>query len=242
MHILNSTPTAARDVDGMAVIGRTRHDLMGIRHVEGEEGNAPEPSEVEADAPTDAAEPEAEDTAGADALGDAGKKALDAMKAKWKDADKALKAAASEVASLKATAEGREAEHKAEQDNQKVRDDALNAANERILKAEVRAAAAGKLADPADALRFLELSSIEVGEDGEIDAATVASAIDDLIASKPYLAAQGGKRFQGSGDTGTRNESTRPTQLTQEGLKTLSPQQIVDAKAEGRLNTLLGIK
>jgi hypothetical protein len=186
---------------------------------------------------------EAEDTAGADSLGDAGKKALDAMKAKWRDADKAAKATANDFAAYKATAEGREAEHKTDQANQKVRDDALSAANQRILKAEVRAAAATKLADPADALRFLDLSSFEVGEDGEIDAATVAAAIDDLIASKPYLAAQGGKRFQGSGDTGTRNESTRPAQLTEVQVKQLYAEgrnaEIVQAKAEGRLSDYL---
>lgn len=182
-----------------------------------------------------------EDTteAGESALGDAGKKALDAMKAKWRDAEQRDKASSAELATLRAAAEGREAEHKAEQDNQRVRDEALTVANARILKAEVRAAAAGKLADPADALRFLDLSSIEVGEDGEIDAATVASAIDDLITAKPYLAAQGGKRFQGSADGGARNENTRPAQLNGEDLKTLSPQQIVAAKAAGQLDDYL---
>lgn len=182
---------------------------------------------------------EAEDTTGAESLGDAGKKALDSMKAKWREADRIAKASASEFAAYKATAEGREAEHQTDQANQKVRDDALSAANQRILKAEVRAAAATKLNDPADALRFLDLSSFEVGEDGEIDAATIASAIDDLVASKPYLAAQGSKRFQGSADTGTRNESTRPAQLTGEDVKKLSPQQIVDAKNAGQLDDYL---
>jgi len=203
-----------------------------------------EDTTTDAEATTDAAavaEPEAEDTAGADALGDAGKKALDAMKAKWKDADSRAKASASEVASLRATAEGREAEYKAEQDNQKVRDEALSAANQRILKAEVRAAAAGKLADPADALRFLDLSSIEVGEDGEIDAATVASAIDDLIVSKPYLAAQGSKRFQGSADGGARNDTARLAQFTQSDLDRMTPEQVVTARKSGQLNSLMGI-
>jgi len=34
-------PTVRTDIDGMAVIGRTIHDLRGIRYVEGEGGNAP---------------------------------------------------------------------------------------------------------------------------------------------------------------------------------------------------------
>ena len=196
-------------------------------------------AEVEATAAAEAASTVSDDTAGAESLGDAGKKALDSMKAKWRAAETAAKDSASEFAAYKATAEGREAEHQTDQANQKVRDDALSAANQRILKAEVRAAAATKLNDPADALRFLDLSSFEVGEDGEIDADTIASAIDDLVASKPYLAAQGSKRFQGSADTGTRNESTRPAQLTGEDVKKLSPQQIVDAKNAGQLDDYL---
>lgn len=37
-----STRTSARaDIDGLALIGRTIHDLRGIRYVEGEGGNAP---------------------------------------------------------------------------------------------------------------------------------------------------------------------------------------------------------
>ena len=200
-------------------------------------------AEAEATAATAAAAAadDAGDNAGAESLGDAGKKALDSMKAKWRAAETAAKDSATEFAAYKATAEGREAEHKLDQDNQKVRDDALSAANQRILKAEVRAAAATKLADPADALRFLDLSSFEVGEDGEIDAATVASAIDDLIASKPYLAAQGGKRFQGSADGGARNDAATRAQFTQSDLDRMTPEQVVTARKSGQLNTLMGI-
>jgi len=58
------------------------------------------------------------------------------------------------------------------------------------VRAEVRAAAAGKLADPSDALRFLDLAQFEVGEDGDIDQDEIADAIDELLTQKPYLAAQ----------------------------------------------------
>lgn len=191
------------------------------------------------EATTETHETETTEASGEAALGDAGKKALDAMKQKWKDADRAAKDAAAERDALKAAAEGREAEHKAEQDTQRIKDEALAAANERILKAEVRVAAAGKLADPADALRFLDLSSIEVGEDGEIDAATIASAIDDLLTQKPYLAAQSSTRFQGAGDGGTRNEGGKKQQFTGEDVKRMTPQQIVEAKAAGQLDDYL---
>lgn len=123
-----------------------------------------------------------------------------------RDLERKLKAtedSRAELAALKAQVEGREAEHKATLDAQRVKDEALSAANQRILKAEVRAAAAGKLNDPQDALRFLDLSGFEVGPDGDVDGETVAAAIDDLLKNKPYLAAQG-VRFQGGADGGAR--------------------------------------
>ncbi len=147
----------------------------------------------------------AEEAKAAESLGDAGKKALDAMKLERKTAkDEATKAKA-DLAALQAKLDGKEAEHKAEQEAQKVKDEALSAANERILKAEVRAAAAAKLQDPKDALLHIDLSPFEVGEDGEVDSSAIAQAIDDLVAAKPYLAAQGGSKFKGSGDGGARN-------------------------------------
>lgn len=109
----------------------------------------------------------------------------------------------SEIAKL----QGKEAEYAAAQEQQRVKDEALTAANARILKAEVRAAAASKLTDPQDALRFLDLSEFEVGSDGEVDASQIAKAIDDLIETKPYLAVQDGKRFKGDADGGARKES-----------------------------------
>lgn len=58
-----------------------------------------------------------------------------------------------------AALQGKEAEYEAARKEQAVKDEALAAANQRILKAEVRAAASGKLTDPSDALRYLDLSS-----------------------------------------------------------------------------------
>ena len=181
--------------------------------------------------------------AGEEALGDAGKKALDAMKAKWKDAEAKAKEHATELAAMKAKVEGTEAEHAAAAEAQKVKDEALAAANTRILKAEVRATAAGKLSDPADALLYLNLSDFEVGADGEVDSSLIAAAIDDLVKNKPYLAAQGTPRFQGGADGGVRNDSTPPAQqLSRADLAGMTAEQIETARKEGRLNTVLGIK
>lgn len=140
---------------------------------------------------------------------------------------------------LRAKLEGREKEFAAEQQRREIEAEALGKANQRILQAEIRAAAAGKLNDPADALLHLDLSSFEVGDDGAVDTEAVTAAITDLTESKPYLAAQGGKRFQGSADGGSRNESG-PAQLSKADLAGMSPDEINTARSEGKLNDLLG--
>ena len=152
-------------------------------------------------------EPPAEHIDGEESLGDPGKKALDAMKAKWKAAEDRAKAAEAAAAEALAKAEGKEKEYAAEQERRKVEMEALSKVNQRILKAEIKAAAKGILADPTDALTFIDLSPFEVGDDGEVDAQAITAAIDNLIKSKPYLAAQGERRFQGGADGGPRKET-----------------------------------
>ncbi len=177
-------------------------------------------------------------TEGATALGDAGKKALDAMKAERNEAKAAAKQAADDLAALRAQVEGKQAEFEAQKAAREVETAALAKANQRILKAEIKAASAGKLADPLDALRFLDITTFEVGEDGDVDSDAIASAIGALITDKPYLAAQGGGRFQGGADGGARNESA-PAQVSREEMSRMTPEQIVQAEADGRLSDLL---
>lgn len=178
-------------------------------------------------ATTEAAATEAT-TEGENALGDAGKKALDAMKAKWKAAEDKAKAESQARAALEAKVAGQEAEHAAAVEAQRIKDEALAVANQRILKAEVRAAAAGKLADPQDALRFLDLSEFEVGSDGEVDGTAVTAAISDLIEKKPYLAVQDGRRFPGDADGGAR-KVTEPKSVEE---------QLVEAQKAGDWKTV----
>jgi len=147
--------------------------------------------------------------AGESALGDAGKKALDAMKAERKAARDQAAAEKARADALQAKLDGKEAEHQAAAEKAAAEAAALAKANTRILKAEVRAAAAARLTDPADALLHIDLSSFEVGDDGEVDADAITTAIDDLISKKPYLAVQDGKRFQGGADGGARKESSK---------------------------------
>lgn len=195
-------------------------------------------------ATTEAAATEAPTTEGEAALGDAGKKALDAMKAQRNEAKAEAKKVADELAALRAQVEGKQAEFEAEKKARETETAALTKANERILKAEFRAAAAGKLNDPKDVLSFVDLSTFEVSVDGEVDGDAIAEAIDDLIKNKPYLAAQG-KRFEGDADGGARKES-RPSQLTKADVERLAKegkhQEIETARQEGRLADLLSGK
>lgn len=183
----------------------------------------------------DDAEGEGEGDA-ADALGDKGKKALDAMKGKWKS-ERTRRQELERQLAARDEGDGEEPDAIRRQAEQA----ATAKANARIVRAEVRAAAAGKLADPADALRFLDLAQFEVDDEGDLDADEIAEAIDGLIQAKPYLAAQSGKRFHGTADSGARKGKSRPTQLTREDLKRMSPEQITKAKADGRLDDVLGI-
>lgn len=140
------------------------------------------PAEVAA---TDIPDPE-----GADKLGDAGKKALDAMKEREKAARAATRERDAEIERLRAeiAAQTQTAEERArEEARRELRVEADARANERILKAEIRAVATAKLADPTDALRFLDLKDFDVSADGEVDADRITEAINDLITARPYL-------------------------------------------------------
>lgn len=160
------------------------------------------------------------------------------LERKFKEAATA-KDRVSELEAQLAKLEGKEAEYAALQSQRLAEQAALAKANERILKAEVRAAAAGKLSDPEDALRFLDLSALEVGDDGSVDSSVIADLVDKLITTKPYLAAQGGRKFQGSADGGARNDPTKPSQLTKADMARMSPEQIDAAYREGRFDNLL---
>jgi hypothetical protein len=154
----------------------------------------------------------------ADQLGDAGKKALDAMKAKWqreRDSSKPWKSLAREHGvstpeELIAKLSGKK-DDADQADADKVRREAdaeaTAKANRKIVRAEVKAAAAGKFADPADAVAFLNLDEFEVDDEGEVDQDALNEALAELLKKKPHLAAQGGRRFAGGGDGGHRGDA-----------------------------------
>ena len=174
----------------------------------------------------DAPDDDPDDDEDADKLADPGKQALDRMKGKWH----AERTRARELQRKLDAAENKNEDPKDAERAAKV--------NRRILRAEIKAAAKGKLSDPTDAFNFLNLDDFEVDDDGDVDEDEIADAIEKLVKNKPYLAAQGG-RFAGGGDGGPRKEAKRPRQLTQEDLRKMTPQQIHDAKAAGQLADLL---
>lgn len=122
-----------------------------------------------------------------DELGEAGKKALAAERAAAKAAEKRAKAAESELEKVRlehATAEEKAlAAAKAEG-----RTEAQTAMLAVLVRSEVRAAAGGVLQDPEDAVRLLDLSEFEVGEDGEVNTKAIQAAVRRLATAKPYLA------------------------------------------------------
>ncbi|MDQ2877269.1 MAG: hypothetical protein M3Y33_21635 [Actinomycetota bacterium] len=178
------------------------------------------------------------DGEGENALGDAGKKALDSMKAQLKAA-KAEKAAA--TAELKALKDAADLANKKpeEQELAKARkeaaQEATEKANERILRADIKAAAAGKLKNPAIAVKLLDLSVFETDGDGNFDQSEIEDAIGELLKADPYLAAQGGTVQFDSG----RGKQAPAGQLTKEQLDKLSPAETMKALREGRLKSLL---
>lgn len=192
---------------------------------------------------TDADQVDDDEPEGSDALGDAGKKALDVMKAKWQKERDERKALAAQLADLQKSDKG---DGKPDLDAQKLRDEAkaearAEALRDRVLD-KIEAKAAKLFADPEDAVALLGRRVDDFIDDGQLDVDAIGEALEELLKKKPHLAAaQGGKRFNGSADGGARKGSGRPAQLTEQDLKRMTPQQIVDAQSKGHFDDLLGV-
>ncbi|MCF0087158.1 MULTISPECIES: hypothetical protein [unclassified Streptomyces] len=156
---------------------------------------------------------------GGDGLGDAGKKALQAERDARKAAEDRVKELEAKLSRKpkddKGKTEGGDGKGDppldAEALKKEVRDELKADTDARLIRAEVKAAAAGKLADPADAPKFIDLTKIKVGEDGDPDAKQIKKAIEDLLKEKPYLAANG--QGGGWGDVGGGQHATPPADI-----------------------------
>ena len=103
----------------------------------------------------------------------------------------------------------------------------------------VRVAAAKDLNDPEDAVRLIDLDSLDPSTD-DVDA-EIASRLASLVEAKPYLKVSE-THPSGSRDAGSRTDSLKPSQLTRQDLSNMTPQQIETARKEGRLDEMLGSK
>lgn len=162
------------------------------------------------------------------------------LKAALEKERKTNKLTSKELATLKAE---REAQSKSPEENaladarREGETAATQRANERLVKSELRSAAKGKLSNVADALVFIDVAAIEVGEDGEVDQGALDTAIANLLNDRPYLGVTEQKRFQGGADQGSE-KSGAPKQLTRADLATMSPAAIVAAEKNGQLANL----
>lgn len=179
-----------------------------------------------------------DDTPADDSLGDPGKKALAAEREARKKAERDVKDLRARFEQME-EAQNKTAAERAELDKQRQMErDALAKANERIVSAEIRAAAKGELADPGDALTFIDRSDFDVGDDGSVDADAIKSAVADLLNQKPYLAARRDARVEGSADAGAR-EATRLKQWTRDDVRKATPEQVEDARVNGLLRDVM---
>lgn len=134
--------------------------------------------------------------------------------------------------------QGREAEYQKAEELAKIQQQAIATANQRVLKSEIRAAAASVLENPSDATIFLDLSQFTVSDDGETNSEEINNALGALVKERPYLA----KRQQNTGVVSTPPSGARTQtvqQLTREQLNGMTPSEIAKADAEGRLRNIL---
>lgn len=144
--------------------------------------------------------------AGGDGGGKGGKEQLLADLARERDrrqaAEREAKRTEAEMAKLRESSMS-DQEKAIEQARREARAEATGAFNKRLVQADVRAAAAGRLTDPEDAIRFLDLDTFAVNDDGDTDKKAIAAAVAQLVKDKPYLAA-GATRPTGDADQGAR--------------------------------------
>jgi len=227
-----------RDVDGMAVIGRTRHDLMGIRYEDGEGGNTPAPPAPDAAAtpaaPATPAEPVTPPAAPAENVADLpawAQKIITETRAEAADNRVKAKAETDRVnAILKAAGIQTEEPDPAALLTQSQAD---AAASKRELAVYKAASAAG--ADPSKLLdRASFLTSIQAID--PTDGAAIKAAIQAAVAADATLKAAraaGASAIDGPGGTGEAG------QLTAEQIKNMTPEQIVEADKKGLLRNYL---
>lgn len=150
---------------------------------------APDPKAGEGD-PPGTAKPPATPPAAKEGEEGEGAGSLRKVLAELADERKARQKFEAELTDLKAKHQS--AEEKAIEAAKKAgRDEVLAEVNGKLVRSEIRAAAAGKVSDPEDAVTLLgDLDRFVVK--GEVDTKAISTAIDELVKAKPYLAPANG--------------------------------------------------
>lgn len=142
-------------------------------------------------------------------LGEPGKRALDEERNARKAAEKTAREAQAALDKLK-TEVGSDQDKAVAKARAEGKAEALTTATERLVKSEIKVAAAGKFANPNDAVRLLDHGEF-VTDDGDVDEKKLEKAIDKLLKDSPYLAAGGGKR--GDFEAGSRQTAPNGTDM-----------------------------
>lgn len=139
----------------------------------------------------------------ADPLGDAGKRAIAEERRKAKEAVARAKAAEAELAKVR-QADMSEAEKMAAEAEQRGRQAAMSEMGQRLVRAEFRAVAAGRVANLDALLDDLNLAKF-VDEDGEPDTKAIAKAVERYAPPADDSRAPGPRPDLSQG--GTRNQT-----------------------------------
>jgi len=255
-------PLALRGPDGLAVIGRTLHDLRGIRFGDGEGGNAPasedpapgeEPQPSGDPAPTDppadpAADPKPEDkpeTFSREYVEQLRKEAAGYRTRAEKDAKDAAEAAEKALVEKLGKALGLIKEDEQPDAAALI----AQAQSEKQAAEQASAAAARELAvlkvsdkHGANTTAMLDsrafVSKLEALDPSADDfAAAVDSLVKDTVASDSKFKRVQVAASSGSSDHGGEGSAA---QLTREQFAALSPEERLKAAKEGRITGLLG--
>lgn len=108
---------------------------------------------------------------------------------RWKEHSKRANAAEAELAKLKEASQS-EQDKAIAAARKEATEQATAGFQDKIVRAEIRAQAAGKFADPDDAVRLLDLDDLEVFDsEGEVQLGILSKALDALLERKPHLRA-----------------------------------------------------
>ena len=113
---------------------------------------------------------------------------------------------------------------------------AIETANARLIQAEILAEATAQQAiKPEHLHRLIDTSAVTVADDGTVTGAK--DAVKAFLDASPEYLTRPGK--PGPVDQGARGGSNGVRQLTRDDLKSMSPEQIVQARQEGKLDQML---